>query len=297
MNQSTKTSVARLSFFFLLASTLSFHHASVEARSGVLRRPFVTKSRRTYSIWGDSNNGSGSSIQTTHPTNQCQQYQQESTTKILTLAKHFEEAISAASETDSNDIHVGHLLTACERLGETMESIGFSQSARDIAGNIQKVRRVRSTLPPSQRDSMPAIVEYEMRTGVHSGRSTKDLKGNSATMGLLWLGRSLSYQNDMFHQMIHEHQNPYEAAKTAFEKGLKPHLSWTLQKLAQTGLKSLKSMPTNSILSKVGGIPEECYGPAADQATRRDLGQVLNSWNPMLNRWRQMFSELRLDNL
>ena len=112
------------------------------------------------------------------------------------LACHFEQAISALNQ-GKDDIHVGKLLLACERLERTMRKIGFNQSAKDIAGNVSKIRNVYNSMPSNERNSMPALLQHELNTGVIT-KGSKKLKEKSAAMGFLWLGRSINYQYDMF---------------------------------------------------------------------------------------------------
>ena len=96
--------------------------------------------------------------------------------------------------------------------------------------------------------------------------------------------------------MLDGQESPYEAASHAYQARLKPHLSWPLQKVCQTGLTTLKPMKRESILAKIGGYGdnEECFGTTECQITEQDLRQVMSSWKPMMNRWKQIFSELEL---
>ena len=118
--------------------------------------------------------------------------------EVSDLACHFQQALSAINQ-GKDDIHVGNLLQACERLEGTMRNIGFGQSAKDIAGNVAKIRSVYDKMPANERNSMPALLRRELDTGVIS-RGQK-FKEQSAAMGFLWLGRSINYQYDMFHHV------------------------------------------------------------------------------------------------
>ena len=94
--------------------------------------------------------------------------------------------------------------------------------------------------------------------------------------------------------MIDDDETPYEAASHAYQARLKPHLSWPLQKLCQTAMTSLKPMKRESILAKIGGFDEECFGDNEAETTVKDLRQVMDSWKPMMDRWKQIFSDLEL---
>ena len=210
-------------------------------------------------------------------------------TDVADLAKDFHAAIQAINQ-DNDDIHVGHLLSACERLENTMQKIGFKQGAKDIGANIQKIRNLHDRAPASQRDFMPALLRYEMETGIHAN----GIKDPSATMGFLWLGRALNYQYGMFKLMLDENEEPYCAARRAYDKDLKHHQSWAVQKVCQAALTTLKPMKRISVFSRFGGFEEDCFGPQEHDATNRDLYELMDTWRPLLKRWKKVFSDLDL---
>lgn len=210
-------------------------------------------------------------------------------TDVADLARDFHAAIRAINQ-DDQDIHVGHLLSACDRLQETMYKIGFSQGAKDIGGNIRKIRNIYNSASSSQRDSMPALLRYEMGTGVHA----RGIKDPSAAMGFIWLGRTLNYQYDMFRLMLDEHEEPYCAARRAYDQDLKPHQSWAVQKVCQAAMTTLKPMKRTSVLSRFGGFEEEAFGPLEHDATSNDIRELINSWQPLLARWKKVISDLDL---
>mmetsp|Transcript_14940 Transcript_14940/g.36382 ORF Transcript_14940/g.36382 Transcript_14940/m.36382 type:complete len:285 (+) Transcript_14940:39-893(+) len=223
-------------------------------------------------------------------------------TDAASLASDFQKALVVVNQ-QRGDIHVGHLISACEGLEATMRRIGFVQGASDIAANLSKIRTVYNQVSPDKRDSMPELLQYEMGLGIHSAskkssRSKAAIKDTSATMGLLWLGRSLNYQYDMFQQLLLDgNVQPYEAACCAYERNMKPHLSWPLQKVCQVALKKLKVLRREHMLAGIGGFSEECYGACEDQATRHDLRRVIRCLEPMLGRWQQVFSEMGLGDI
>ncbi|CAJ1964969.1 unnamed protein product [Cylindrotheca closterium] len=215
-------------------------------------------------------------------------------TDAASLASDFQKALVVMNQ-QKDDIHVGHLLSACEGLEATMRRIGFAQGASDIAANLSKIRTVYHQVSPDKRDSMPEILQYEKTMMMTDSKAIKD---TSATMGLLWLGRSLNYQYDMFQQLLLDvNVQPYEAAYCAYERNMKPHLSWPLQKVCQVALKKLKVLRRERMLACIGGFSEECYGACEDQATRHDLQRVVRCLEPMLGRWRQVFSDMGLGDI
>jgi Glycolipid transfer protein (GLTP) len=210
-------------------------------------------------------------------------------TAIADLANDFHAAIQAINQ-DDDDIHVGRLLNACDRLEQTMQNIGFKQGAKDIGGNIRKIRNIYVKAPPSQRDLMPALLRYEMDSGIHDN----GIKDPSAAMGFLWLGRTLNYQYDMFKLMLDENEEPYYAARRAYDLDLKHHQSWAVQKVCQAAMTTLKPMKRTSMFSRFGGFEENCFGQQEHDATNRDLYDLMESWQPLLTRWKKVFSDLDL---
>eukprot|EP00980_Cylindrotheca_fusiformis_P014439 scaffold3854_cov95-Cylindrotheca_fusiformis.AAC.1 len=187
------------------------------------------------------------------------------------LAHDFDQALVAVNR-NKEDIHVGNLLTACERLEATIRRMGFSTSANDIANNMAKIRSTYDKLPSSVRDSMPAVLQYEQNSGI---TSPDKIKESSATMGFLWLGRSINYQYDMFRYMLeHPEASPYDAANHAYVSTVKPHLSWPLQKLGQAALSSIRPIQTKTILAKMVGYREDQYNSDVDRATKKDMRQI-----------------------
>jgi len=215
-------------------------------------------------------------------------------TDVADLVTDFQYAIQAMNQHE-NDIHVGRLLLACERLEGTMRKIGFSQGAKDIGGNIRKIRNLYNRAPLSQRDSMPDLLRYEIAIGVHDEpNGTRRIKDPSAAVGFLWLGRTLKYQYDMFRLMLDENEDPYQAARRAYDQDLKPHHSWAVQKACQAAMVTLKPMKKRAVLSSLGGFSEDAFGEQENEATYRDMHQMMDCWKPLLTRWKRVFSDLEL---
>ena len=108
------------------------------------------------------------------------------------------------------------------------------------------------------------------------------------------------------HMLENEECTPYEAANHAYCSSLKSHLSWPLQKLCQTALRTIKPIQKQTILAKIGGYEEEekQYGNNNEQqydniiaTTKNDLKQVVESWKPMIKRWNQIFTDMGWEEL
>jgi hypothetical protein len=152
-----------------------------------------------------------------------------------------------------------------------MRNIAFSQGANDIKGNVEKIRSLYDQAPVDQRDSMSSLLRYELESGMHKGRTGGKLQDPSATMGFLWLGHALHYEYDMFNNMLDNNEEPYEAARRAYDQNLKQFHSWPVQKVCHAAMKTLKSMRCQTALAQLGGFSEETFGNKEDQATRRHL--------------------------
>jgi len=211
------------------------------------------------------------------------------------LAEDFEHAMVVMNQ-NQEDIHVGHLLTACDKLQSTVRGMGFVSSANDMARNIAKIRNTYEKLPPTKRDSMPVLLQYERDVGIVS--EPDRIADSSATMGLLWLGRSINYQYEMFQHILENPEaSPYDAASHAYTSTVKPHLSWALQRLGQAALNGLRSMQKETILAHMGGFDEEDYSTANDSATKQGMKKVLATWNPIIRRWNQVLEDMGIESL
>ena len=157
-----------------------------------------------------------------------------------------------------------------------MRTIGFGRGADDIQSNVAKIRNIYNKVSVEKRDSMPELLRYELEMGIVNEGKKKSFKTSSATMGLLWLGRSLNYQHNMFmHLLDNEQREPYEAACFAYENSMKQHMPWAMQKVCQTALKTLKGLRRDAILANIGGFSQDCYGNCEDEATRNDMRHVI----------------------
>jgi len=235
------------------------------------------------------------------------------TTATAELANCFERAY-LDNNNNNGEIHVGNLLLACEQLESTMRRIGLAQCANTMAGNIARIKTVYHQLPESCRDSMPALLQYEINSNKvqqinnqHKPNNNKiKIPDQSATCGFLWLGRSLSYQQHFFRYLLeHDDCTLYQAATVAYEHDMKHHLSWPLQKFVQaamaTTLQRNEKFQRNQLLAQMGGFSSLDNDSNSDDhhqaATTQDLRHTMESLQPMLCRWRQVFDEFELEAL
>lgn len=93
------------------------------------------------------------------------------------------------------DIDMDCLVNACTRLKDVMYMMGQDGNARDLQNNLVKIEQARAQVPPSHRQTLRTLLEYEKESGVKlsGGR----LKNPSAAVGLLWIRRSVAFQRRM----------------------------------------------------------------------------------------------------
>jgi hypothetical protein len=214
-----------------------------------------------------------------------------STTKVGELVPIFTQVISTADgviENEAkNDIHVGKLLNAMNKMEEHMRRVGMIQGANDVANNIEKVKRLYNRAPSDIRDSMLALLRWEMEQGVH-GRRQK-MNGMSAAMGLKWLGHNIRYQYEVYTFVLEGNLEPVEAATQAFDQHVRPHLPRLISMVAYASIPRLVPSTKSSFFSFVGGINEESYGPMEDAALRNDMALILSIWKHLLDEWDSVF--------
>lgn len=226
-------------------------------------------------------------------------------TQLEGIIHSFQKVVPATqsfsrSNTGPDDIHVGKLLSAFKGMKQFMEDTGMSQVARTMATNIAKLEALYQRAPAQQRDSLLALLSYEIDSGVHAhdGKAGNVIMNDrSGAMGLMWLGRNLSYQSFMYHLMLNEGKEPLQAAQLAFQRDLQPHLHWTMAKVLQTAISSLTPARPSSFFSKLGGFREAMYGQEQDAATKRDVQQLVDLWQPLLERMKTVFTELHMQGM
>jgi Glycolipid transfer protein (GLTP) len=201
------------------------------------------------------------------------------------------------SRRGSEDIHVGKLLAAFKRMQVVMQETGMRQVANTLSGNIAKLEDLYYRAPSHLRDSLSALLEYEIELGVHTtdkyGRLV--LEDKSGATGIVWLARNLCYQKTMYQLMLDEEKEPTEAAQLAFQRHLRPHLHWTVANVLQAAMRSLTPSHQSTFFSRIGGFEEQTYTSEQDIATKRDVQDMVEIWEPLLMQLEKMLLQLELE--
>ena len=209
-------------------------------------------------------------------------------TRVGTLAKYFKTVMR-----DDDIIDMPHLLQACHRFEKAMVDVQQKQSAKDLRNNIAKAEAFYKTV--HHEHNMEAILALEKASDIHDYGPHKLslLKDPSCAMGLLWIRRSLQFQYRMFQSLLQD-VDATHAALSAYQHTLQAYHGWALQKVYVLAVKS--STPSNKEwLARLGGFPVDKFGAAEEEATRRDLQELLVVWKPLIQRWEQIYAELDLE--
>ena len=167
-----------------------------EARTSFLSKKPTFYPDITISTTSSSSSSSSPHLLSTSSTNTQEVVEEDpsTSTELKQLVHDFKRALGEVNNNNNHkkedDIHVGNLLSACERLETTIRNIGFGHSANDMANNIAKIRNTYTKVPMNVRNSMPALLQYELDMGMHQNNKIKEV---SAANGFLWLGRSVSF--------------------------------------------------------------------------------------------------------
>lgn len=210
-------------------------------------------------------------------------------TRVGSLAKHFKKVMR-----DDSVIDMPSVLAACHRFERAMVDVQQPQSARDLRGNIAKAEAFYKPVAHCEQ-SMEAVLRLEKAGGVHDygPRGLSLLRDPSCAMGLLWIRRSLQFQHGLFQALLRD-VDAAVAAQAAYEHTLQPYHGWALRQIYGVAVKS--ATPSNrEWLARLGGFPVEHFGAAEEEATRRDLQELLTVWGPLIQRWRDMYAELDLE--
>mmetsp|Transcript_13480 Transcript_13480/g.27912 ORF Transcript_13480/g.27912 Transcript_13480/m.27912 type:complete len:405 (+) Transcript_13480:228-1442(+) len=188
-------------------------------------------------------------------------------TLISGITKQFQQGVLIRG---GQDLHTARLLKACKHLEKVMRSVGQRANANELALNIQKVETVYRVTPKAQRETVSQLLQYERDIGnIH--KPGGQLRDPSAAVGLLWLRRSLEFQQKLYAYVIvppkshHLHlssqkpqpsqsnpsQNPQKkmefdkstidstaAALLAYRKTLEKHHGWKIQRIYTLALRT-----------------------------------------------------------
>lgn len=209
-------------------------------------------------------------------------------TRVGTLARNFQTVLR-----DNHVIDMPHLLQACHRFEKAMIDIEQKQSAKDLRNNIAKAESFYKSV--HHEHSMEAVLAMEKASGIHDygPHGLSLLKDPSCAMGLLWIRRSLQFQYRMFRSLLQD-VDAMHAALSAYEDTLKIYHGWALQKVYVIAVKS--ATPSNKEwFARLGGFALDKFGAAEEEATRRDLQELLTVWEPLLQLWEEIYAELDLE--
>ncbi|KAI5841494.1 glycolipid transfer protein domain-containing protein [Morchella snyderi] len=140
-------------------------------------------------------------------------------------------------------ISTTEFLSACEsvvKLFDLFEATAFSVVQSDMTGNIKKIRD-RQLAAPAQSETLQDLVKNEMAA---DGK-------NTATEGLLWLTRGLSFTATGLRKSV---ANPTEELSTSFTSAygvtLKQHHNFMVKPLFGLAMKACPAR--NSFYAKLG---------------------------------------------
>jgi hypothetical protein len=209
--------------------------------------------------------------------------------EIANLARQFERVLDKTSRT----IHVPNLLRACQQLEHNMRRVGQTQSARDLHGNIKKVQALTKSAPRDSQTSLLELLAYEKNLNIHAAHAV--LKDPSGAIGALWIRRAIAFQTQMYTTLLDDpSKEPKDAGMGAYKSVLAPFHGWTLQHLYGVGI-AATTPPRKQFLATLAGVEESEFGPRQEAALQRDLRQLVNQWEPLLEQWRTVYAELELE--
>lgn len=278
--------LAIVSFSFLCLSPSPFFVMADRLRvlraSGRKRRPIIVKNYLPF----DSTDGKPIKLtKTKAPPPQPQTRRDGAPSVPQRLVQPFAAALLPNNKSNNNheqphlEIKTEKLLDACRTLEDSMVALGQDRNAAEIARNIRKVEALHQMAPPGRRETLRSLLEYEKELGVH-GPNGK-LKDASGAMGLLWIRRSLAFQERMYSQLLENPvRPPHEVALEAYRDTLEPYHGWALQQLYSVALKKT-TPPRHDFFQKLCAVPEDKFGLAEERETAQDLQRLCDTWKPV----------------
>lgn len=194
----------------------------------------------------------------------------------------------------NNEVETAQLLKACRAHVLLMKSGGAALRlvAKDLEDNLNKAELLFAKLPEDGKH-LASLLEVERKSGIHDGNALKD---GSAAMGLLWIRRSLAFQQDLYASLVEANgRHPKDAAAKAYEKTLSPYHGWLLQKIFPA---SLSQMPERRVfIAKFGGIEADELDDEMERKIVKKLKSLVLTWEPLLRTWRNEFERLNLEDI
>ena len=173
-----------------------------------------------------------------------------------------------------------------------MNAVGQDRNAAEIERNLQKIQSLYRSAPRGRRETLRSLLEWEKETGIH-GPDGK-LKDPSGAMGLLWIRRSLAFQERMYSLILDKPIATSEAALQAYHETLEPYHGWALQQVYSLALK--KTTPSRQqMFQKLCAVPENRFGTTEEKETVQELRKLCDTWKPLLQQWQETFETLGLE--
>ena len=195
---------------------------------------------------------------------------------------------------NGNEVDTAQLIKACRSHLILMKSGGGALRlvAKDLEANLNKAESLFEKLPEDGK-SLASLLEAERKSGIHDGNM---LKEDSAAMGLLWIRRSLAFQQNLYASLIPTNgRHPKDAAVQAYDKTLSPYHGWLLQKIFPA---SLSQMPDRRVfIAKFGGTEVDNLSEELERDIVKKLKMLVSTWEPILNTWRNEFERLDLEDI
>ena len=205
----------------------------------------------------------------------------QSTTSVpKRLLEPFAQVLQSCSSEKNHqrDIETDKLLKACRKLKEAMATVGQDRNAAELGRNLKKIESLHRAAPPGRRETLRALLEYEKELGVHGPNG--QLKDPSGAMGLLWIRRSLAFQERLYSNILEKSMPAREAALQAYHETLEPYHGWALQQVYSFALKNT-TPSRHEMFQKLCAVPPSSFGVSEEEQTAQDLRKLCETWKPV----------------
>lgn len=99
----------------------------------------------------------------------------------------------------------------------------------------------------------------------------------------------------MYKLVLEYNKSPKDAAMISYGVELQPYHSWALQRIYTIAMKAKTPALREDMLANVGGFPQGGLGKLEEQAIVNDLRELMDVWQPLLARWKEIYSQLDLE--
>lgn len=186
----------------------------------------------------------------------------------------------------SAEIPTQPLLQACRALQQAMAAVGQDRNAAELGRNLQKIENLHRRAPAGKRETLRSLLQYEKdELGVHNHQARgggRRLADPSGAMGLLWVRRTLAFQERLYSNILN--QDPAapsaKAALQAYHDTLEPYHGWALQQVYSLALKN-GTPSRHEMFQKLCAVPPQYFGSHQEEETAQDLRKLCNAWRPV----------------